>query len=563
MPIGMNGLNLAFLGAQLAGIATFLAPLEPVEQAHPAGDGQGGAQRAEVTAEHLAGEDIDHQQDHRVEHEPPLAVELEHDGGLERLYLGGLLGQHHRFQEDAEQYQQDDVLDGPQPLVHREGQLVLGISQLARVIVDTLLQRTEGAQPAAEHAPTPEQDAGGGEGPEDEDHRIAEEQFPAELGYQGMHEGQHVDHRQLPQRIPADEHHGEGQVAVAQPAQEGRMPGEGVLEEQDDGQQQQGNQDHADLKALLVPDVDPHRPVGLLDGAQLLGGGFGALDVVLGCLVRQLEGDKCAVYRPGLAAYQQLQGPGGARIEQSILTQDEHPQLLEARRAVGHEVIQALVIQVAEAVDVAELSDLEAIVDATADKARALVGVPAIAQHGKGVFAGLEILHQETVLVVAQQVAADGRRIQVGHVQVDEGLFKLVRRHLIDLFGSGADKGLIDLGIAQQQAADGSIPDQFGPAGWPIDLLEHSGRATAGQGIALDQPRAAPTSWAARITISLTTMTVTVAPATASTVTASGSFERPTTTRWSARMPWYRALISCRRCSGVPISRIGSWCSST
>src|SRR5690606_24997342 len=196
MAVRVDGLDLAFLGAQLAGVAAFLAALEPVEQAHPAGHRQGGAQRAEVTAEHLAGEDIDHQQDHRVEHEPPLAVELEHDGGLERLYLGGLLGQHHRFQRDAEQYQQDDVLDGPQPLVHREGQLVLGYFQLAGDFVDQLLQRTEGAQPAAEHAPTPEQDAGGGEGPEDEDHRIAEEQFPAELGYQGMHEGQHVDHRQ-------------------------------------------------------------------------------------------------------------------------------------------------------------------------------------------------------------------------------------------------------------------------------------------------------------------------------------------------------------------------------
>src|SRR5690606_28555432 len=144
---------------------------------------------------------------------------------------------------------------------------------------------------------------------------------------------------------------------------------------------------------------------------------------------------------------------------------------------------------VAEAVDVAELLDLEAIVDATADEARSLVGVGAITQDGKGVIAGLEIMHQEMVLVVAKYVEADGRRLQVGHVQVDEGLFKLVRRHLIALFGSGADKGLIDLGIAQQQAADGSIPDQFGPAGWPIDLLEHSGRATAGQGIALDQTK--------------------------------------------------------------------------
>src|SRR5690554_7129109 len=99
MPIRVDGLNLAFLGAQLAGVAALLAALEPVEQAHPAGHRQRRTERAHVAAEHLAGENVDHQQDHRVEHEPPLAVELEHDGGLERLHLGGLLGQHHRFRE--------------------------------------------------------------------------------------------------------------------------------------------------------------------------------------------------------------------------------------------------------------------------------------------------------------------------------------------------------------------------------------------------------------------------------------------------------------------------------
>ncbi|MCY1310941.1 hypothetical protein D9M70_611850 [compost metagenome] len=50
------------------------------------------------------------------------------------------------------------------------------------------------------------------------------------------------------------------------------------------------------------------------------------------------------------------------------------------------------------------------------------------------------------------------------------------------------------------------------------------------------------TSWAARMMTSLTTIAVTVAPAIASTVTAFGSLEWPTTTRWLTLMPLYLAL---------------------
>src|SRR5690606_12335112 len=188
----------------------------------------------------LAGEQVHDQQDHHVEHEPPLAIELQGDGGRERLYHGGLLGQHHGFQGDAEQRQQDDVLDSPQALMHGEGQLVLGNPDLARQLVEQLLQGAEGAQPAAEHAPAPQQDAGGGEHPEDEDDRVGEEQLPAEVLEHRVDEGQHVDHRQLTQGIPADEHHGEDQVAATQPVQELRALGELVLQEHDDGQQAQG-----------------------------------------------------------------------------------------------------------------------------------------------------------------------------------------------------------------------------------------------------------------------------------------------------------------------------------
>src|SRR5690606_18538860 len=372
MPIRMDGLDLAFLGTQLAGVATFLAALEPVEQPYAAGDRQRGAQRADIAAEHLAGEDVDHQQNHRVQHEPPLAIELQGDGGLEGLHLGGLLGHHHRFQRDAEQHQQDDVLDGPQSFMYGKRQLVLGNLQFAGDLVDQLLQCPERAQPATEHAAAPEQDAGGGEGPDDEDHRVAEEQLPAEISEQRMGEGQHVDDRQLPQCIPANEHHGEGQVAGAQPAQEVRVPGEVVLEEQDDGQQQQGDQDHPYLEALLIPDVDPYRAVGLLDGLQFLGGRYRPVDVLLRGFVGQLETGEDAVHRAGLAAYQQLQGPGRAGIECRIFTKDEDGHFLERRSAVGHHVVQPDMVEIAEAVDVAELANLHPVEDAAAHVSRTL-----------------------------------------------------------------------------------------------------------------------------------------------------------------------------------------------
>ncbi len=304
MPIRMDRLHFTFVGADLAGIAALLAPLEPVEQAEATGDRQPRAQRADVAAVDLAGKYVDHQQHHRVEHKPPLAVELEGDGSLERLDLGGLLGQHHRFQRDAEQHQQDDVLDGPEPLVHAERQVVLGNLQLARSLVDQFLQRTEGAQPAAEHATPPEQDARGGEHPENEDHRVGQEQLPAEVLHQRMNEGQHVDHRQLPQGIPADEHHGEDQIAVAQHFQEVGVLGELVLHEEDDGQQRQGGQDHADLEALLVPDVDPQRAVGLVDGGLFLGGQRRTLEIFFGQQIGHLEAGEDALHRTDLATHQ-------------------------------------------------------------------------------------------------------------------------------------------------------------------------------------------------------------------------------------------------------------------
>ncbi len=302
-----------------------------------------------------------------------------------------------------------------------------------------------------------------------------------------MDEGQHVDHRQLPQRVPADEHHGEDQVAAAQPVQEVGVLGELVLQEQDDRQQTQGGDDHADLEALLVPDVDPHRPVGLFDRGQLLGRRLRPLDVGFGHLVRQLEAGEHPGHRAGLAAYQQLQRPGRARVEGDVLADDEDRHLAELGHAFGIDVRQADVVQIAEADDVAELAQLHPIEDAAAHIARALERVVAAAEHGDRVFARLERAHQVGVLRLTKQVAADGRRVEFGGVQVDEGLALLVRLGLVDAFGFGALEGLVDLAVGQQQAADRAVAGQLGPAGRLVHVGANGRRFAAAAGGGLDQ----------------------------------------------------------------------------
>src|SRR5690606_31631960 len=146
-PVGMNGLNLTLHRTELAGTATLFTPFEPVEQPELGRNGQRSSQRADVPAVNLAGENIDDQQNDRVEHEPPLAVELQRNGGFERLDLGKLLRGRHGLQGNAKQHQQNDVFHGPQTLVQREGQFILGNFQFAGGFINKLLQGTERTQP--------------------------------------------------------------------------------------------------------------------------------------------------------------------------------------------------------------------------------------------------------------------------------------------------------------------------------------------------------------------------------------------------------------------------------
>ena len=144
-------------------------------------------------------------------------------------------------------------------------------------------------------------------------------------------------------------------------------------------------------------------------------------------------------------------------------------------------------VHVAKADDVAELAQLHPIEDPAAHITRAFIGKQPTTQHRDGLLAGLEFLHEEAILIVAQQRAADGRRIQVGGVELDKGVIDLIGAGVVDAFGFGALEGGVDLATGQVQAADGAVAGQLFPGGGLEKVLAHGGGLARHTGRVLDQ----------------------------------------------------------------------------
>ena len=155
----MDRLDRAVDRADLTGRAALAVPLQPFELTDLGRDRERRAERAEVAAERPLDEQPDPEQDERVDHERPGAVELQHDRGLERLDLGDADGERHRPERQREQAEEHDVFDRPQTLVDRERHAVLRHLEAPGGLVGKLLERAERTQPAAEHAAPPEQSA--------------------------------------------------------------------------------------------------------------------------------------------------------------------------------------------------------------------------------------------------------------------------------------------------------------------------------------------------------------------------------------------------------------------
>ncbi len=239
--------------------AALRAALQPLEHAQPRRDRERAAQRAQVAAERPLEEQPEPEQTERVDHVGPFAVELEHDRRLERLDLGPGLGQRHAAQREREQRDEDHVLDGPQSLVHGEGDLELGYAQRLGGATGQLLESAERAQPAAEHAAPPEQERHRDVAPQDEQQRLEQEEVPAELGAQRLGEREHVEHRKLGACVPAQPQQRKSEKADAQPLVEAPAAGDEVLDDEHRGERHQGDSEHGDVEAPVFPTLEPKR----------------------------------------------------------------------------------------------------------------------------------------------------------------------------------------------------------------------------------------------------------------------------------------------------------------
>ncbi len=144
-------------------------------------------------------------------------------------------------------------------------------------------------------------------------------------------------------------------------------------------------------------------------------------------------------------------------------------------------------VHVAKADDIAELAQLHPVENPAAHIARAFIRIQPAPQYGDSLLAGLEVLHEETVLIVAQQRTADGRRVQVGGVQLDKGVIDLIRAGRVDAFGFGALEGRIDLPTGQIQTADSAVSAQLLPGGGLEKVLANGGGPALHRACVLNQ----------------------------------------------------------------------------
>ena len=117
VPVRMDRLHHAFLGAAMARRTAFLVAPEPFEDPQLAGDRERRAERAEIAAEEALDEEADRQQQAGIEHERPFPRETQDHRRLERLDLRHLLGEAQRVEGQPEQGDEDDVFHGPEALV--------------------------------------------------------------------------------------------------------------------------------------------------------------------------------------------------------------------------------------------------------------------------------------------------------------------------------------------------------------------------------------------------------------------------------------------------------------
>ncbi len=78
-------------------------------------------------------------------------------------------------------------------------------------------------------------------------------------------------------------------------------------------------------------------------------------------MITQFETGEYAIHRACLAAYQQLKGPVSARVKMAFVTDNKQRFFFKIRCAVGHDIVQTLLVQIAEGDNITKLTQLDAV----------------------------------------------------------------------------------------------------------------------------------------------------------------------------------------------------------
>ena len=184
---------------------------------------------------------------------------------------------------------------------------------------------------------------------------------------------------------------------------------------------------------------------------------------------------KFTVQRSHLSAHQQLQLPRLAGVEAGFFAQDEDVTLTQSRGTLGLDTPQAPHVGIVELVGAPAMVNHDAVINTTTHKAGPLEGVTALRHDRQCVLTLAQLRHQLLELALTQQVAPHRRHVEVGEIEIDEGVVLAPLRCGFDTFGIGADKCRVHLATGQVQMPDGALFQQRIPARLLEQLIPHRG----------------------------------------------------------------------------------------
>jgi hypothetical protein len=177
-----------------------------------------------------------------------------------------------------------------------------------------------------------------------------------------------------------------------------------------------------------------------------------------------------------LARHQQLEPPGGRRIETASLGQHEERLLAQGRRVGDGKLVDPPMLILGQAIGAGALNDLYAIEGARSHVAGALERIDALCGKEQQGVAQAALRGQPGVRLVPQQVAADQRRVDQRGVEGDEVGARIARQpgQILD---PQPPESVYHRAIGEGELGDRVVRPQRGPIlrreGIDVDRVEH------------------------------------------------------------------------------------------